>query len=64
MISIFAPSRVGQLIERLEAGHDPTAAELARLAVLQALDVAKLGEDYLREALERREQRLNEFRDT
>jgi len=59
---IQVPSRVTALIERLEAGDDPTPAELGRVLLLQSLDVAKAGEDYLRQAVAAEERCTEEFR--
>lgn len=44
-------SRVSDLIEQIEAGADPTPEELRRVQQLQALDIAKAGEDYLKSAV-------------
>lgn len=49
---IEVPSMITDLIERLEAGDDPTPEELRRAQRLQALYIAKTGEDYLRDSLE------------
>lgn len=40
-------SRITDIIERLEAGDVIAPADLRRIAQLQALDVAKAGEDFL-----------------
>ena len=56
------PGRIQGLIERLEAGDDPTPEELRRLALLQALDVAKLGEDYVSAAIAQDKQLTEDFR--
>jgi len=45
------PSRISGLIEQLERGEEPTPEQLRRLQQLQALDIAKAGEDYLKLAL-------------
>lgn len=59
---IEVPSRISNLIERLEAGEQPSSDELRRLAQLQALDVAKLGEDYVRQEIAEGERRTEKFR--
>lgn len=46
------PDRISELMNLLEAGPI-SQAEVNRLAILQALDVAKLGEDFAREAIQR-----------
>lgn len=45
------PDRIGGLIAKVEAGEKLTAADLERVATLQYLDLAKLGEDFAREAI-------------
>jgi hypothetical protein len=59
---IEIPSRISALIERVERGDDPTPEELRRIQLLQAFDLAKAGEDYARQAMEREERRTEEFR--
>lgn len=59
---ITFPARITKLIERLEAGDDPTPEELARLGRLQALDVARIGEEYVQQAVAENERRTEEFR--
>ena len=44
-------SRIQDLIDRLEAGENPTQADLRRVAVLQALDVVRAGEEFVGESL-------------
>ena len=56
------PRRLNALIERLEAGQDVTPEEARRLALLQALDVAVIGEEFVRAAVSREERRTDEFR--
>jgi hypothetical protein len=56
------PSRVTSLIQRLEAGETPTQEELRRTVLLQALDTAKLGEDYVRELCQENSKQTEEFR--
>ena len=47
------PDRLSRLIERLAAGANLDAGDLRRAAALQALDLAKIGEDFAREAIRR-----------
>lgn len=54
------PSRVSELITRIESGQELTPADLQRAQRLQALDIAKAGEDYLRQTVERLEARDQE----
>ena len=49
-------SRIRELIARLDAGDNPTQADLRRVAVLQALDVARAGEEFVAEAKQRQEE--------
>lgn len=49
------PDRLSGLIATIEAGKIPAREDLERIALLQALDVAKMGEDFAREAIERDE---------
>ena len=58
------PDRWTGLIQRLEAGQPITRAEADRLLQLQALDFAKAGEDFVRSAIAREEQRTDELRKT
>ena len=50
------PDRIDGLIKRLEAGENVTQKDVNKLATLQVLDLAKLGEDFTREAIAREEQ--------
>ena len=50
------PSRISELIRRIEAGESVTQPDVDRLARLQALDIAKAGEDFVREWSERERQ--------
>jgi hypothetical protein len=59
---IEAPSRVAALIQRIEAGNEPTADELRRVATLQALDLAKVGEDFVREMCQENERHTQDFK--
>lgn len=47
------PSRITELIRRIEAGDTVTQADVRRIVELQLLDAAKLGEDFVREAIQR-----------
>lgn len=49
---IQSTSRISSLIQRLEAGETVTQDELRRTAMLQALDVARAGEEYMAAAIE------------
>ncbi len=46
-------SRIQELIDRTEAGEPITNKTLARLKVWQALDVARAGEVFVQESIER-----------
>lgn len=59
---IPVPSVLDGLIERMEAGDDPTPEELRRAQRLQALHLAKAGEDYLRESLEQEQAADEQFK--
>lgn len=45
------PDRIGALIAAVEAGRDLTAKDVERVALLQVLDLAKLGEDFVRDTI-------------
>ncbi len=45
------PDRLAALIARVERGETITPEDWRRLATLQYLDLAKLGEDFAREAI-------------
>lgn len=47
------PDRLTSLIERLERGQPLTPADVNRTAALQALDIARIGEDFVRDAVAR-----------
>ena len=61
---IQVPSRVSELIQRLEAGDDPTPEELRRVARLQALDIVRAGEDFVRQQSLEDEKRAHELMNT
>lgn len=46
-------SRIQALIERLESGEEVSRADTRRILKLQALDVARMGEEFAEEAMER-----------
>lgn len=48
---LTVPSRITPLIEKLEAGEQPTQEELKLTLQLQALDIARAGEEFLAQAL-------------
>lgn len=50
---IKLPDRIAGLVAKVEAGEKLTAADLERVATLQWLDLAKLGEDFARETIAR-----------
>ena len=43
------PDRLSKLMSRIEAGGTVTQQDVDRVAQLQALDIAKAGEDFVRE---------------
>ena len=47
------PSRIGALLERMERGETITQADVDRASTLVALDLAKAGEDFLQDWLNR-----------
>lgn len=60
---IRAPSRLQLLIQQLETGTEPTQDELRRIAALQALDIAKLGEDFVYDSIAANERETQVFGD-
>lgn len=56
-------SRVSEMIERLENGETLAPEDMKRTLQLQALDVAKAGEDYVIAYMQEQERRTNEFRE-
>ena len=56
------PDRITPLIKQLEAGQALTVADVKRLAVLQVLDVAKIGEDFARAAIQRETDATSAFK--
>lgn len=50
------PDRLSGLIKKLEDGTPVTQQDVDRVATLQALDMAKMGEDFARETIKRDEQ--------
>lgn len=59
---IEAPSRVTDLIRRLELGEAVTQQDVDRIAQLQMLDLAKIGEDFVRQVCLENERQTDEFR--
>lgn len=59
---LTVPSRISGLIEKLEASEEPSPEELRRIARLQALDLAKAGEDYAAQSLARDSEYTEKFR--
>lgn len=49
----WPPDRLGSILARIEAGEDVTQAELDRIARMQTLDIARLGRQFITEALQR-----------
>lgn len=56
------PSRITALIQRYEAGETPTGEDLRRIAALQALDLAKMGEDFVQQVAEQDARQTEEFK--
>lgn len=54
------PDRLGPLIARLEAGQPVTQGDLRLIATLQVLDIAKIGEDFVRDKMQRERDRLEQ----
>ena len=52
------PDRLTPLMQRLEAGQAVTQAEVNRLAALQALDIAKIGQEFVRANIALNEQMI------
>lgn len=59
---IGVPSTLDKLIARLDDGEDLTPEELRRAQQLQALHIAKAGEDFAREAAEREDEADEQLR--
>ena len=55
------PSRLEGLIKQLESGQPLTRDLVRRTEQLQILDLAKVGEDFAREAIERDRQGMDDF---
>ena len=55
---IQLPDRLITLIQSLEAGKPLMQAEVNRLASLQALDIARLGREFVVQACARHEEQL------
>ena len=50
---VTLPDRLSDLIQQLEAGHAATDADIRTLCALQALDLARIGEQFARQTIER-----------
>ena len=48
---IRLPDRISALIAKVESGVELTPDDVRRTSLLQALDVAKLGEDFVRDVI-------------
>ena len=46
------PDRLSGLIRRIEAGETVTQADVNRIAALQCLDLARIGEEFAREIVD------------
>ena len=55
---IQTPDRLAALIQRLEKSEPVTQEEVDRIAALQALDLARLGREFVEQAIARQEQQL------
>ncbi len=51
------PDRIGALIAKIEGGQPVTQQDVDRMAALQLLDIAKIGEDFARDSIAREEKR-------
>ena len=56
------PSRLTALADKIAAGDMPTADELRRVHMLQALDAAQAGRDFVAEAAAREQASLERLR--
>ena len=59
---MILPDRISDLIKLAERGGRLTQSDVRRVAMLQALDAAKIGEDFVREHLAREADRTEQFR--
>jgi hypothetical protein len=55
------PSTITGLIQQIEAGNEPTPEQLRRVAMLQELAIAKIGEDFVTDMLAEDERRTKEL---
>lgn len=55
-------SRISTMIERIENGETLSPEDMQRTLRLQALDIAKAGEDYVIAYMQEQERRTEEFR--
>lgn len=58
------PDRLSGLIEKLEKGSPVSQQDLNRVASLQSLDLAKMGEDFARETIQRDEQLTTQLQES
>ena len=56
------PDRISPLIERLERGLPISKEDLHRMVAIQALDLARIGEDFAREGIQREREHTERFR--
>lgn len=54
--------RLSDLVKTLEDGKDVTPDQLRRTAQLQALDIAKVGRDFVNDRIAREDQATEAFR--
>ena len=57
------PDRLSGLISRIEDGPPVTQADVDRLAILQAIDVAKIGEEFARETIRQNSAATENYRE-
>ena len=50
---VDVPDRLGELIQRIEAGEPITQELVDRIAMLQTLDLVKVGRDFTADAIKR-----------
>ena len=58
---IQLPDRLGKLVRALEAGQAVTQQDVDRVAALQVLDLARIGEDFARETIARNDRATQEL---
>lgn len=52
---ILTPDRLAEIVNRIEAGKTITQANIDRISLLQDLDLARVGREFLVEALSAQE---------